>query len=342
MILPILRKFSPCRSLSQKYTLYKKKLSLKTLSICPSWLMKSWSGYLEGIFIGDVLTGRSLQWDPTQSISPTTTVIIIMNIQTKPNHSDHHHDYTNQTKPNQNKPLWSSSLSLYKPLHSKTKTYPYAVNFFQIVNCDIFAAIFRFPKLSKTFQMTRETSGNSFNLLLPLFRHAAWFVGIQLALPCWEIHLLVMPGNFIFRACHTPQEKYWHFACNGIAKGNIEISIESAPISYEHFHMTAWCFHICVPALVIAMSRFFPPETRLGDCLASTFNPPATFDSMIRELPAWWLTVRVRGSRWFWAMLSLSTRLGTMKLNWYVPPVDKQLDFASAGLEILEWNGREE
>ena len=147
MILPILRKLSPCRSLSQKYTLYKKKLSLKTLSICPSWLMKSWSGYLEGIFIGDVLTGRSLQWDPTQSISPTTTVIIIMNIQTKPNHSDHHHDYTNQTKP-----LWSSSLSLYKPLHSKTKTYPYAVNFFQIVNCDNLPSFSGFPNCRKLFR----------------------------------------------------------------------------------------------------------------------------------------------------------------------------------------------
>ena len=111
MILPILRKFSPCRSLSQKYTLYKKKLSLKTLSICPSWLMKSWSGYLEGIFIGDVLTG------PLPPVGSDT-------INLTHDHSDHHHEYTNQTKPqwssswlykpNQTKPLWSSSLSLYK------------------------------------------------------------------------------------------------------------------------------------------------------------------------------------------------------------------------------------
>ena len=87
MILPILRKLSPCRSLSQKYTLYKKKLSLKTLSICPSWLMKSWSGYLEGIFIGDVLTG------PLHPVGSDT-------INLTHDHSDHHHDYTNQTKPN--------------------------------------------------------------------------------------------------------------------------------------------------------------------------------------------------------------------------------------------------
>ena len=100
MILPILRKFSPCRSLSQKYTLYKKKLSLKTLSICPSWLMKSWSGYLEGIFIGDVLTG------PLPPVGSDT-------INLTHDHSDHHHEYTNQTKPQ-----WSSSW-LYKPNQTK-------------------------------------------------------------------------------------------------------------------------------------------------------------------------------------------------------------------------------
>ena len=108
MILPILRKLSPCRSLSQKYTLYKKKLSLKTLSICPSWLI---SGYLEGIFIGDVLTG------PFPPVGSDT-------INLTHDHSDHHHEYTNQTKPQ-----WSSSwlykLNQTKPNHCDHHHYHY-------------------------------------------------------------------------------------------------------------------------------------------------------------------------------------------------------------------------
>merc|ERR1719278_746261 len=80
------------------------------------------------------------------------------------------------------------------------------------------------------------------------------------------------------------------------------------------FEVTALYFHIWTPPLVVTMSMFLPPVPALGDCLASSFMPPAMFESMMRKLPLWWLMVRVMG---FWAMLSLSNRLGALTLNWY-------------------------
>merc|ERR1719295_1876942 len=46
-----------------------------------------------------------------------------------------------------------------------------------------------------------------------------------------------------------------------------------------------------------------------------SFSAPNLFERLnIAQNPLWWLMVRVRG---FWAMFSLSNRLGALKLNWY-------------------------
>merc|ERR1711971_626954 len=107
------------------------------------------------------------------------------------------------------------------------------------------------------------------------------------------------------------------------------------------FEVTAWYFHIWVPALVVTMSMFLPPVPALEDCLASSFMPPAMFESMMRWLPLWWSMVRVMG---FWAMLPLKQVGGTgAELVWGVDSVSGDinhllsvLDNVKVDLELTE------